>query len=174
MGLLERLRESVYTHGTNLLLSLFVFWGEVSNISLVSSPSSNWLPHGESEGGRALPAFCWTKHHLEDKWGSLPGYALCIQIVHLHSSGDWDVKLPDLPEIFSYPGIWLVSLFPHLHLLTRFLSGDCSGDYLLALALQFRIKRNTHDPTWMVVHRSHFCISSSCPSLFQWWLLVLT
>ena len=32
------------------------------------------------------------------------------------------------------------------------------------LALQFRIKRDTQDLTRMVVHRSHFCISSSCPS----------
>ena len=67
----------------------------------------------------------------------------------------------------------LCPFFPEPHLLTSFLSGHLSGDYLLALALQFRKKRNTHDPTRMVVHRSHFCISSSCPSLFQWWLLVL-
>ena len=32
------------------------------------------------------------------------------------------------------------------------------------LALQFRIKRDTQDLTRMVVHRSHFCIGSSCPS----------
>ena len=32
------------------------------------------------------------------------------------------------------------------------------------LALQFRIKRDTQDLTRMVVHRSHLCISSSCPS----------
>ena len=62
----------------------------------------------------------------------------------------------------------LCPFFPEPHLLTSFLSGHLSGDYLLALALQFRKKRNTHDPTRMVVHRSHFCISSSCPSLFQW------
>ena len=63
VGLLRRLLESVYTQRTHLSLSLFVFWSEVSNISLVSSPLSNWLPHGESEVGRAIPAFCWTKHH---------------------------------------------------------------------------------------------------------------
>ena len=67
----------------------------------------------------------------------------------------------------------LCPFFPEPHLLTSFLRGYLTGDYLLALALQFRIKRNTHEPTRMVVHRSHFCISSSCPSLFQWWLLVL-
>ena len=172
MGLLERLRESVYTHGTHLLLSLVVFWGEVSDISLVYSPSSNWVPHGESKGGRALPAFCWIKHHLEDKWGSLPGYTLCIRTDHLRSSGDGDVA--DLPVPARSLEFDLCPFFPKLHLLTSFLSGYLSGDYLLALALQFWMKRNTHNPNRMVVHRSYFCISSSCPSLFQWWLLVLT
>ena len=101
-----------------------------------------------------------------DKCGSLPGYALCIRTDHLRSSGDVDVA--DLPIPARSLEFALCPFFPKLHLLTSFLSGDWSGDYLLALVLQFRIKRNTHDPTRMVVHRSHFCISSSCPFLFQW------
>ena len=129
VGFLRRLLESVYTQRTHLSLSLLVFWGEVSNISLVSFPSSNWLPHGESEGGLVIPAFCWAKHHLEGKWGSLPGYALCIRTVHLRSFGDWDVA--DLPETCLYLGIWFVSLFLELHVLTSFLSSDWSGDSLL-------------------------------------------
>ena len=170
MGLLERLRESVYTQGTNLLLSLFVFWGEVSNISLVSSPSSNWLPHGESEGGRALPAFCWTKHHLEDGVVSPDTPSAFVQsiCVLLEIETCWSSWNLLVLWHFTY-----VSFSKNFICLLVSLSGDLCGDYLLALALQFRIKRNTHDPTQMVVHRSHFCISSSCPSLFQWWLLVL-